>query len=243
MRLLPAVLLASITSYGAFGQSYVISTMAGIGVADFSGDNGPATKAELYGPKGIAVDSAGNVYFADAGNGRVRRVSNDVITTVAGNGFGVGGDNGPAISAELNTEAQSVSVGVDSMGNLYIADSDNNRVRKVSNGVITTVAGNGTAGFSGDNGLATNAQLTDPISVAIDSAGNLYITDRGNRRIRKVSNGVITTVAGNGTCCSGGDNGPALNAPFGDIRGIAVDSVGNLYIADSTNNSIRKISN
>jgi uncharacterized protein (TIGR03437 family) len=124
---------------------------------------------------------------------------------------------------------------------VYIADSGNNRVRKVSNGVITSVAGNGMAGFSGDNGPAISAQLFDPVSVAVDSAGNLYIADRGNRRIRKVSNGVITTVAGNGSCCSDKD-GPAVSAEFGDIRGIAVDSAGNLYIADSTNNSIRELS-
>src|SRR5277367_1518707 len=185
MRLLPAVLLASITSYGAFGQSYVISTMAGIGVADFSGDNGPATKAELYGPKGIAVDSAGNVYFADAGNGRVRRVSNGVITTVAGNGFGVGGDNGPALSAGLTFMH---GVAVDSAGNLYIAIADtgdpgHQRIREVSNGVITTVAGNGTSGFSGDNGPAISAELNteaQSVSVGVDSMGNLYIADSDN---------------------------------------------------------------
>ena len=119
-----------------------------------------------------------------------------MITTVAGNGTcGFSGDNGPATSAQLYG---SHGVAVDSAGNLYIADTANNRIRKVSNGVITTVAGNGTAGFSGDNGPATSAQLTDPEGVAVDSAGNLYIADTGNNRIRKVSNGVITTVAGNG---------------------------------------------
>jgi len=299
MRLLPAVLLASIASCCVFGQGYVIATMAGNGVAGFSGDNGPATKAQLNAPKGIAVDSAGNVYFADAGNDRIRRVSNGVITTVAGNGsfnytgdngpplnaglgnlhglavdsagnlyipdlqnqvirkvsngvittvagngtVGFSGDNGPAASAQLNSSPQSLSVGVDSTGNLYIADSGNNRIRKVSNGVITTVAGNGTFGFSGDNGPATNAQLNNPLSVAVDSAGNLYIADQGNGRIRKVSNGVITTVAGNGTFGFTGDNGPAISAELSDPRGVAVDSAGNLYIADSGNSRIRKVSN
>src|SRR5580692_1719337 len=200
MRLLPAVFLASITSCCAFGQDYVITTMAGNGVAGFSGDNGSATKAELYDPKGIAVDSAGNVYFADAGNGRVRRVSNGVITTVAGNGpFDYSGDNGPALNAGLGNIH---GLAADSAGNLYIADLDNQVIRKVANGVITTVAGNGTVGFSGDNGPATNAQLNSAftsLSVGVDSAGNLYIADSGNSRVRKVSNGVITTVAGDGT--------------------------------------------
>ena len=317
MRLMAAVLLLSIASFCMFGQDYVITTMAGTGTAPnntslggFSGDNGPAIKAQLSAPKGIAVDSAGNLYFADAGNGRIRRISNGVITTVAGNGSstnsgdngpalnaglgnmhglaadaagnlyiadvgtlagdvfitagsqvirkvsngvittvagngtaGFSGDNGPATGAQLNSSFQSLSVGVDSAGSVYIADSGNNRIRKVSNGVITTAAGNGTAGFSGDNGLAVNAQLSYPISVAADSAGNLYIADRGNRRIRKVSNGVITTVAGNGTCCFSGETGPALSAPFVDIRGIAVDSAGNLYIAESGNSTILKVSN
>ena len=122
---------------------------------------------------------------------------------------------------------------MDSAGNLYIADTDNNRIRKVSNGVITTVAGNGTQGFSGDNGPATSAQLNGPDGVAVDSAGNLYIADTDNNRIRKVSNGVITTVAGNGTSGFSGDNGPATSAQLDDPYGVAVDSAGNLYIADT----------
>jgi uncharacterized protein (TIGR03437 family) len=127
---------------------------------------------------------------------------------------------------------------VDSAGNLYIADGDNSRIRKVWNGVITTAAGNGTQGFSGDNGPATSAQLNDPSGVAVDSAGNLYIADGPDNRIRKVTNGVITTVAGGGS--SGlGDNGPATNAQLNGPKGVAVDSAGNLYIADSGNNRIR----
>ncbi len=211
------------------------------------GDNGPALSAGLTFMRGVAVDSAGNLYLAIAdvgtfGTQRIRKVSNGVITTVAGIGTpGFGGDNGPATSAQLNSAAQSISIAVDSAGNLYIADSNNERIRKVSNGVITTVAGNGSAGFSGDSGPATSAALAYPLCVSVDSAGNLYIGDSGNGRIRKVSNGVITTVAGGGTGGFSGD-GPATSAQFSDIRGIAVDSAGNLYIVDSPG-SIRKVSN
>jgi hypothetical protein len=156
------------------------------------------------------VDSAGNLYIADWQNNRIRKVSNGVISTVAGTGTrGFSGDGGPATSAQL---AYPQSVAVDSAGNLYIADTSNSRIRKVSNGVITTVAGDGRFGFSGDNGPATSAQLNGPVGVAVDSAGNLYIADQVNQRIRKVSGGVITTVAGGGS--SIGDNGPATSAQF-----------------------------
>jgi sugar lactone lactonase YvrE len=179
----------------------VITTVAGNGTQSFSGDNGPATSAQLHGPDGIAVDSIGNLYVADYSNHRIRKVTSGVITTVAGNGTqGFSGDNGPATSAQLNGP---VGIAVDFTGNLYIADTYNHRIREVSNGVIATVAGNGTPGFSGDNGPATSAQLHGPVGVAVDSAGNLYIADYGNNGIRKVSNGVITTVAGSGAFLGG----------------------------------------
>jgi uncharacterized protein (TIGR03437 family) len=219
----------------------VITTVAGDGAQGFSGDNGPAASAQLYGPTGVAVDSAGNVYIADAENARIREVSKGVITTVAGNGsFGFSGDNGPATSAQLYGPW---GVAVGSAGNLYIADEVNNRIRRVSNGVITTVAGNGAPGFSGDNGPATSAQLYGPCGVAVDAAGNLYIADTYNQRIRKVSNGVITTVAGNGTYGFSGDNGPATSAQLKGPWGVALDSAGNLYIADTSSLRIRKVSN
>jgi len=219
----------------------VATTVAGGGYYLVLGDNGPATSAYLYDPGGVAVDSAGNVYIADGENNRLRKVSNGVITTVAGNGTpGFSGDNGPATSAQLHDPAR---VAVDSAGNLYIADNNNYRIRKVSNGAITTVAGNGTRGFSGDNIPATSAQFHDPFGVAVDSAGNLYIADSGNNRIRKVANGIITTVAGNGTPGFSGDNGPATSAQLNGPAGVAVDSAGNLYIADGGNNRIRKVSN
>jgi uncharacterized protein (TIGR03437 family) len=201
---------------------YLITTVAGDGTPGFRGDGGPATGAQLFAPGGLAADSAGNLYIADSRNSRVRKVSNGVIATVAGNGtFGLSGDSGPAAAAQLNWP---VGVAVDSAGSLYIADLGNDLVRKVSNGVITTVAGNGPQGFSGDNGPATRAQLADPLGVAVDSAGTLYIADFGNNRIRKVSGGMITTVG-----------------EFADPYAVAVDSAGNLYVA--ANNRISKVSN
>jgi uncharacterized protein (TIGR03437 family) len=215
----------------------VITTVAGSGTGGFSGDGGPATSARMYFPTGVAVDRDGNLYIADSGAQRVRKVSKGVITTVAGNGAtGSGGDNGPATTAQFNNP---MGLAVDAAGNLYIADWWNHRVRKVSGGVITTVAGNGTLGFSGDGGPATSAQLNYPYGVAVDAAGNLYIADRENNRVRRVSGGVITTVAGNGTGGFSGDGGPAASAELSYPEGVAVDSAGNVYIADTNNSRLR----
>jgi uncharacterized protein (TIGR03437 family) len=185
-------------------------------------------------PWGVAVDSAGNLYIADTGNDRVRKVSNGVLTTVAGNGtMGFSGDGGPATSAGLWAPT---AVALDSSGNLYIADDDNYRVREVSNGVITTFAGNGTPGLGGDGGPASSAQI-GPWSLAFDSADNLYITDVVG--VRKVSGGVITTLAGNWTQGFRGDNGPATSAEFYSAEGVAVDPAGKVYVADAYNHRIR----
>jgi YD repeat-containing protein len=219
-----------------------ITTVAGIGDPGFSGDGGPATAARLNYPIAVATDAQGHLYIAERDNHRVRKVDpGGTITTVAGDGTaGFGGDGGPATSAQLNTP---VGVVADAQGNLYIADSQNHRIRRVDpGGVITTVAGDGAAGFGGDGGAATSAQLNVPSGVALDSAGHLYIGDLENHRIRRVDpGGVISTVAGDGTAGFGGDGGPATSAQLHDPAGVAVDSVGALYIADTDNNRIRKV--
>lgn len=220
--------------------SAVITTIAGTGTPGFQGDNGPAASALLNSPYGLAVDGQGNIYFADSGNSRIRRISAGTITTIAGNGTaGFSGDNGPATNAEFNSPH---GVATDSSGNVYVADTGNNRIRQISGGAIGTVAGNGTAGFSGDAGPATAAQLNVPCGVAVDSAGNLYIAEYYNNRIRKVSGSVISTVAGKGTQGFSGDSGPAASAQLNNPFAVAVDGSGNLFIADYGNDRIRRVS-
>ena len=230
--------------------SGIITTVAGNGTQGFSGDGGPATSASLAFPVAVAVDAVGNLYIADLYNNRIRKISTSgIITTVAGNGTknaqsGLGsysGDNGPATSAGLNYP---YGVAVDGSGNLYIADLYNNRIRKVSaGGTITSIAGNGQTGFSGDGGPATSAQLDEPFGLAIDGAGNIFVTDYGNDRVRKIStSGTITTVVGNGNPGYTGDGGPATSAQVNYPKGIAVDTSGNLFIADFSNSVVRKIS-
>jgi sugar lactone lactonase YvrE len=217
----------------------IISTVAGRGEPGFSGDGGPATSAQFWFPSAVALDAAGNLFIADD---RIRKVTPaGIISTVAGNGIsGFSGDGGPATSAQLD---EPVGVAVDAVGNLFVADSSGNRVRKVSpTGIISTVAGNGTSGFSGDGGPATSAQLQEPQAVAVDAAGNIFIADTNNHRIRKVTPaGIISTVAGNGTSGFGGDAGPATLAQLNEPRGVVVDEVGNLFIADLENHRIRKV--
>ncbi|SFM28915.1 NHL repeat-containing protein [Paenibacillus sp. 1_12] len=289
-----------------------ISTFAGTGTAGYSGDNGLATSAQLNGPYGIAVDSAGIVYFADRGNNRIRKVDkNGNIATIAGTGTaGFSGDNGPAISAQLNLPS---GLAVDSASNIYIADTENNRIRKVSAGKISTIAGtgdyanynNGDCDDRGPIDALTKAGFLGPVSVGVDSAGSVYIGDGRKGCLRKLSNGYVSTIAGNiqqeqtaldakrnpdgpalgkqwvwtddlaivssgdiytaeafnkssrirkisggnistitgtGTPGYSGDYGPPATAELYSPYGVAVDSAGNVYIADTNNNVIRKIS-
>ncbi|MGD0869192.1 MAG: IPT/TIG domain-containing protein [Bryobacteraceae bacterium] len=218
-----------------------ISTIAGNGTAGYSGDGSTGTNAELNFPTGVAVDSSGNVYIADLVNLRIRKLtSGGTISTVAGNGkYSYSGDGGQATSAQLNTPQ---AVAADSSGNLYIADTVNNVVRKVTAaGVISTIAGNGTAGSGGDGGAATSAQLHSPQGIAVDANGGIYIADTQNARVRKITNGTINTVAGSGTAGFGGDSGAATSAQLNIPAGLAVDGAGNLYIADFSNNRVRKV--
>ena len=236
MVLIP--LLAVLPS--AFAQSYWIDRIAGNpGAVD---DGIPATEALLISPYNVAVDRSGNLYIAEPWAHRIHRVdSSGTITTVAGTGdAGFGGDGGPADNAQLSLPQ---GVAVDRSGDLYIADTYNQRIRRVdSSGTITTVAGTGDAGFGGDGGPADNAQLSLPEGVAVDRSGDLYIADTYNQRIRRVdSSGTITTVAGTGDAGFGGDGGPADNAQLGWPQGVAVDRSGDLYIADTYNQRIRRV--
>jgi sugar lactone lactonase YvrE len=281
----------------AIAQTGPMTTVAGTGTAGSSGDGGPAAAAQLNGPYSVAVDGAGNVYFTEWTSGRLRKISpgggtittvlggpgsniglknpedvavdaegnlyvadslqhrvvkiaagSGAVTTIAGTGVAYYNGEGPATSAQLNTPS---GVAVDTAGNLYIADQANHRIRKVSaaTGLISTIAGTGGGGFGGDGGPATSAQMYSPVHLTIDKAGNLYIADTLNHRIRKVSaaTGIITTVAGSGPGGAGsdgdflGDGGPATAARLNTPYSVEVDSVGNLYIADSGNNRVRYV--
>ena len=244
--LLIVLSLGLITTAVVLAVAGDITTVAGTGSLGSSGDGGPATSAHLHFPKGVALNSSGNLFISDQDNHRIRKVdSSGNITTVVGDGtFGFSGDGGPATSAKL---AFPLGLAFDSSGNLFIADGSNHRIRKVdTSGNISTVAGT-TKGFSGDGGPATSAQLNDPTDVAVDSSGNLFIADWPNNRIRKVdSSGNISTVAGTGSTGSleggfSGDGGPATSAQLRDPWGVTIDSAGNLYIGDSINHRIRKV--
>jgi len=220
----------------------MMTRYAGSGESGFSGDGGPAIKANFKTPAGLAFDPEGNLYIADRENHRVRKLdTSGNISTFAGIGkAGFSGDGGPAVRAKLNLPS---GLAADEKGNLYISDRSNDRIRVVDKkGVIRTYAGTGVAGFQGDAGPALKAQLDKPFGIALDEAENLYIADRNNNRVRKVSpEGIITTVAGDGGFFFMGDNGPAYRASVAAPTGVAVDKKGNLYIADRNNNRIRLV--
>ncbi len=218
----------------------IITTVAGNGIAGFAGDGGAATNAELFWPRGVAVDAIGNLFIADEYNNRIRKVdTNGIITTVAGYYWSPGftGDGGAATNAELYDP---YGVAVDAIGDFYILGGL--RVREVgTNGIINTLAGNGTEGFIGDRGAATNAEFFSPYGLTVDAAGNIFIADTFNQSIRKVgTNGIINTVAGGGMNYPG-DGGAATNAELSYPQGVAADSIGNFFIADTSDWRIRKV--
>ncbi len=223
-------------------KGQIITTIAGTGMSGYSGDAGPATAATIHNPYGIAVDRSGNTYFVDYGNHVVRKIdASGVITTIAGTGAnGYNGDGIAATSAMLNYP---FGIAIDFAGNIYVADGSNNRIRKIDPaGMISTIAGTGVVGFSGDGGPATLAKISNMYCMATDAADNLFFTGNGAGRIRKINSaGYITTIAGNGTNGFAGDGGPATAAEFSNEMGIATDAAGNVYVADRQNHRIRKI--
>jgi large repetitive protein len=227
----------------------IITTIAGAANWGFSGDGGPATSALLSSPAGLAIDGSGNIYVADSGNNRVRRIDGvtGVITTVAGNGAAAfAGDGGPATAASLNTP---YAVALDSAGNLYIADAVNSRIRRVDagTGIITTLAGTGSTSYNGDGIPATSANLGLPTALLLNGAGNLLLTDVSNNRVRLVdtSTGLIWTIAGNGTvpgvCCWVGDGLQATQAPVNAPAGVALSPLGLLFVAERRGERVRQV--
>jgi len=230
------------------GVTKIITNVAGTGAKAFGGDGGPATAAQFNFPQDLAFDAAGNLYIADANNGRIRKVdaaTGNISTFAGGNGFSFSGDGGPATAAQVPVRRLTIV-----NGQLYLSDGNNARIRKIdlSTNIITTVAGNGSelyliSGFSGDGGPATSAALKKPEGVVVDASGNIYFTDKDNHRIRKVdaTTGNISTIAGTGTSGFSGDGGVATAAQINGPSSIAVDANGNVYFSDLGNHRVRKI--
>ncbi len=224
-------------------NSGIIRSIAGTGTAGYGGDSGPATAAILNTPWFVVTDIAGNVYFSDASNNSIRKISTSgIITSIAGCGDTAGfrGDGGPATAALLNNP---VGVAIDCKGNFYFSDRFNGRIRKIdAAGIITTIGGNGTNGFSGDGGPATAAQINITFGIAVDQDGSVFLADANNNRVRKISSsGIISTVAGIGPCASSGVGGPATAACLNYPMGITVDSSFNVYLSDAFAPRILKI--
>ncbi len=212
--------------------------------AGSQGDNGQAAAAKLHRPTALAVDAQDNLYIADSGNHRIRVVNpgTGIITAVAGSGgLGYSGDDAPATSVSLNNPT---GIAIDAAGNLFIADRNNHRIRKVgaTSKIITTIAGDGNAGFAGDNGAAASAQLNNPSDVAVDALGNVYIADQNNHRVRRITGGFISTIAGDGNAGFTGDGGAAAQAQLSYPLSIEVDSDGSVYVGDNSNLRVRKLS-
>ena len=222
--------------------SGIITTIAGNSAIGYSGDGGPAINAVLYFPVAITLDKYHNIYFSDAGNARIRKIdTNGIITTIAGNGtFGYSGDGGLAINAELKVPGWIV---ISDSNEIFFTDWKNHRVKKIDkSGIITTIAGDGILGNSGDGGLAINAEFAAPTGIAFDKYYNIYIFDVNNFNIRKVNSlGIISTIAGTGSLGFSGDGGPAIDAKLDGPNNGVFDSKGNLFFADGYNNRIRKI--
>jgi uncharacterized protein (TIGR03437 family) len=222
----------------------IIEMWAGIiGISAFTGDGGPAIQARLNEPEGLATDSLGNLYVADKGNRRIRKITPDgTISTIAGTG--VVGQDGDGEAATRATFREPANLLIDAANNIYIADRSGNRIRKItaSTGIITTIAGTGESGFSGDKGPAISARILSPAGMAFDAQGQIYFADQLNQRIRRIlSNGNIETVAGNGVAAWGGDNQPAIDANLNAPFGVAFARDGNLYITDRDNHRIRRV--
>ena len=236
-----ALFLAISTAYASTAYTQTINTVVGNGIATFGGDSGPATSASIHSNTAVHFDSIGNMFIADAANNRIRKVNTSgIITTVAGTGIaGSGGDAGPATNAQLNNPSD---VAFDAAGNMYITDYLNNRIRKVdASGTITTIAGTGTSGATGDGGPATAAKLFHPQSLIIDASGKLFFCDEGNDRVRMINtSGIILLYAGSGT--SGvGDGGPATNATLSRPGGITINHFGSIVFSDAQHNRIREV--
>ncbi len=252
----PMPLLPSSVAFDAAGNLYfadtnrqvvyesslagVLSVVAGDGVQGFSGDGGAATAAELNSPQGVAVGPDGTLYIADTGNQRVRAISGSVISTFAGSGAsGFAGDGGAATSSAFRGPN---ALAIDATGALLVCDAGNERVRRISAGVIQTVVGNGVQGFAGDGAPATSAELDTPMGLAVASDGRIFVADSHNARLRVIAvNGMISTFAGDGVAGYAGDGGPATSAELALPRGLMVTSGGAVVFADSNNQRMRSV--